>query len=61
MTKIKTFLIGALFGTILGATVFGATFHFLLIGIAVLGVGAVVLRGRRRLLSQRDTHKSLKA
>lgn len=59
MTNIKTFIIGALFGTILGATVLGATVHFLVIGLAVVGAGVVALRGRRCLLSRRHPHKGL--
>jgi hypothetical protein len=59
MNNIKTFIIGALFGAILGATVLGATIHFLLIGLVVVGAGTVALRGRRRLLSRRHPHKGL--
>jgi hypothetical protein len=59
MNNIKAFIIGALFGTILGATVLGATIHFVLIGLAVVGAGAVALRGRRRLSSRRHPPKAL--
>jgi hypothetical protein len=61
MTGIKTFIIGALAGTIIGAAVFGAIFHLLLVGFAVFGVGAVVLGGRRRRLLRHERHGSLKA
>jgi hypothetical protein len=59
MTNIKAFIIGVLSGTILGTTVLGATIHFLLIGLAVVGAGAVALHGRRRLLSRRHPRKGL--
>jgi LPXTG-motif cell wall-anchored protein len=58
MTNIKAFIIGALSG-VLGATILGATIHFLLIGLAVVGAGAVALRRRRRLLSRRHRHKAV--
>jgi hypothetical protein len=59
MTNIKAFIIGALLGTILGAAVLGAAIHFVLIGLAVVGAGAVALRGRRRLLARRHPRKGL--
>jgi hypothetical protein len=49
MTKIKTFALGALLGTLLGATFLGAISHLLIIGLAVVGAGALVLARRRGL------------
>jgi hypothetical protein len=61
MSRIKSFIIGALLGTVVGAAFFGAIFHLLLVGCAGLGVGVAVHGGRRRLLTRRETHGSLKA
>jgi hypothetical protein len=60
MTSIKTFVLGALFGTFLGATFLGAISHLLVIGLVVLGVGAAALHGARRRLSERIPHRSIK-
>jgi hypothetical protein len=60
MTSIKTFVLGALFGTFLGATFLGAISHLLVIGLAVLGAGAVALHDGRRRLSERIADKAVK-
>jgi len=51
---------GALVGTFLGATFLGAISHLLVIGLATLGVGAVVLHGARGRVSVGIAHRSLR-
>jgi hypothetical protein len=54
MTSIRTFLIGALVGTLFGAIFLGALSHLLLIAlVAAAGGGAALERGRRRLSGRR--------
>jgi hypothetical protein len=60
MTSIKTFVTGALVGTFLGATFLGAISHLLVIGLAILGVGALVLHGARGRVSGGTAHRTLK-
>jgi hypothetical protein len=60
VTSIKTFIFGALFGTFLGATFLGAISHLLMIGLAILGAGAVALHTGRRRLSGRIADKAVK-
>jgi uncharacterized membrane protein YdjX (TVP38/TMEM64 family) len=60
MTAVKTFVIGVLLGAIFGATFLGAISHLLVISLAVVGVGALALAGRRRRL-ERPSRKGLKA
>jgi hypothetical protein len=60
MTRVKTFILGALAGVVLGATVLGAIFHLVLIGAVVAGVVAGGLYGRRRVISARRTQKALR-
>jgi uncharacterized membrane protein len=60
MTRVKTFILGALAGVVLGATVFGAIFHLVLIGAVVAGVTGAGLHARR-VMSARRTQKALKA
>lgn len=60
MTSIKAFILGALFGTFLGATFLGAISHLLVIGLVVLGAGAAALHGGRRRLSERIADKAVK-
>jgi hypothetical protein len=60
MTSIKTFIIGALFGTFLGATFLGAISHLLVIGLVVLGAGAAALHGARHQLAARTAHRAVK-
>jgi hypothetical protein len=60
MTNIKMFIIGALLGTILGATFLGAIAHFLLIGLAVVGAATATLAIRRHRLPKARAHKDLK-
>ena len=59
MANIKTFIIGALLGTILGATFLGAIAHFLLIGLAVVGAATATLAIRRHRLPKTRAHKDL--
>lgn len=61
MTSIKAFIVGALFGTFLGATFLGAVSHLLVIGLVVLGGGAAALRGGRRRLSARIADRAVKS
>jgi hypothetical protein len=60
MTSTKPFIVGVLIGTLLGATFLGALSHLLVIGLAVLGAGAVALHGMRRRLLGRSEPKSLR-
>lgn len=53
MTSVKIFVLGVLLGTLFGATFLGAISHLLVIGLAVVGVGAVALAGRRLHLPAR--------
>ena len=59
MTTIKTFLIGALAGTILGATLLGAISHLLIIILALFGAGTIALHSRRRRLTAARSPKNL--
>jgi uncharacterized membrane protein YdjX (TVP38/TMEM64 family) len=52
MTSVKMFVIGALLGTLFGATFLGAISHLLIIVLAVVGTGALAMAGRRRQLGQ---------
>jgi uncharacterized protein (DUF2062 family) len=61
MNGIKTFITGALLGTLLGATFLGAISHLLVIALALAGAGALALHGRRRRLSERRNRKGLNA
>ena len=61
MTAIKTFVIGALAGTIFGATFLGAVSHLLILALALVGVGTLALQGRRRRISGRRNRKDLNA
>jgi hypothetical protein len=60
VTSLKTFVFGALFGTFLGATFLGAISHLLVIGLAILGAGAVALHAGRRRLSERIADKAIR-
>jgi hypothetical protein len=60
MTNIKMFIIGALLGTILGATLLGAIAHFLLIGLAIVGAATATLAIRGHHLPKPRAHKELK-
>lgn len=53
LPKAKIFIGGAVLGAVLGATVLASIAHLLLIGLAVVGAGAVLYRGRRRLVAAR--------
>jgi hypothetical protein len=59
MPQAKIFLLGAVLGTVFGATVLGSIAHVLLIGLAVAGVAAVVHRGRRLVLHGAENEKRL--
>jgi uncharacterized protein (DUF2062 family) len=61
MNGIKTFITGALLGTLLGATFLGAISHLLVIALALAGAGALALHCRRRRLSERRNRKGLNA
>ena len=61
MTNIKIFVTGALLGTLLGATFLGAISHLLVIGLAVVGISALALAGRRRHLPEAHAQKHMKA
>ena len=61
MTSVKVFVLGALLGTLFGATFLGAISHFLVIGLAVLGAGAVASAGRRRHLPPARGQKDIRA
>jgi hypothetical protein len=55
MATIELFILGALLGTLFGATFLGAISHLLVIGLVVVGASGAVLAGRRhRLLVHRD-------
>lgn len=45
MTSVKMFVIGALLGTLFGATFLGAISHLLIIALAVVGAGALAMAG----------------
>jgi hypothetical protein len=60
MTSVKMFAIGALLGTLFGATFLGAISHLLVIALAVVGASALALAGRRRRL-ERPSRRALKA
>jgi hypothetical protein len=61
MTNIKTFVVGALLGTLFGATFLGAISHVVVIGLAIVGVSALTLAARRRHLPAARGQKDLKA
>jgi|GraSoiStandDraft_30_1057271.scaffolds.fasta_scaffold1757464_1 hypothetical protein len=58
MTNVKMFIMGALSGTLFGATFLGALSHLLIIALAIVGAGALALAGRRRQLG-RSSRKGL--
>jgi hypothetical protein len=60
MTSIKPFIVGALIGTLFGATFVGGLSNLLVIGLAVLGAGGVALHAARRRLAGHSEHKSLR-
>ena len=51
-SQAKIFVLGAVLGAVFGATVLASIAHLLLIGLALVGVGALVYRGRRRLVTR---------
>jgi len=51
-SQAKIFVVGAVLGAVFGATVLASIAHLLLIGLALVGVGALVYRGRRRLVTR---------
>jgi uncharacterized membrane protein YfcA len=51
-SQAKIFVLGAVLGAVFGATVLASIAHLLLIGLALVGAGAVVYRGRRRLVTR---------
>jgi len=51
-SQAKIFVLGAFRGAVFGATVLASIAHLLLIGLALVGVGALVYRGRRRLVTR---------
>lgn len=61
MTNVKIFVLGVLLGTLFGATFLGAISHVLVIGLAVVGVSAVALAGRRRHLPAPRGQEDIKA
>jgi hypothetical protein len=60
MTSIKPFIVGALFGTFLGATFLGAISHLLVIELVLVGAGAAALRRGRRRVSCRIADGAVK-
>ena len=60
MTAVKTFVIGVLVGTVLGATLLGTISHLLIIALAFFGAGALALTRRRRRL-ERPSRRALEA
>jgi hypothetical protein len=56
MNNTTIFTLGAVAGTIFGATVFGLIAHFLVVGLVVAGAGVIALHvGRRAALGR--THR----
>jgi hypothetical protein len=55
------FAIGALLGTLLGATFLGAVSHLVIIALALFGAGTLALKGRRRQVSGGRTRRDLNA
>jgi uncharacterized membrane protein YfcA len=51
-SQAKIFVLGAVVGAVLGATVLASIAHLLLIGLALVGAGALLYRGRRRLVAR---------
>jgi hypothetical protein len=50
-THTRSFTLGAIAGTVFGATVFGLIAHFLVLGLVVAGAGVAALHlGRRAVL-----------
>lgn len=47
MSQAKTFIVGAVLGAIVGAAFLSSIVHFLVIGLVVVGAGALFFRGRR--------------
>jgi hypothetical protein len=60
MTNVKVFMMGALLGTLFGATFLSAISHFLVIGLAVVGAATAPLAIRRHRLPKARAHKDLK-
>jgi hypothetical protein len=55
VSRLKIFVFGAVLGAVFGATVLASIAHVLLIGLAVAGAGAVVLRARRLVLDRAES------
>jgi hypothetical protein len=60
MSQARVFIVGALLGTVFGATVLASFAHLVLIGLAVAAAGAVLYRGRRLVLHRPENPKRLK-
>ena len=61
LSQAKIFFLGAVVGTVLGATVLGAVAHLLLIGFALAGLGVAAYHGRRLVLRRAHADKRLQA
>jgi uncharacterized membrane protein YfcA len=51
-SQAKIFVLGAVLGVVFGATVLASIGHLLLIGLALVGAGALLYRGRRRMVAR---------
>jgi mannose/fructose/N-acetylgalactosamine-specific phosphotransferase system component IIC len=60
MTNIKTFIIGALLGTLVGAFFLGAIAQFFIVGLAIVGAVTAALAIRRHRLPRAPGHRDLK-
>jgi hypothetical protein len=61
VSQAKIFVLGAVLGTVFGATVLGAVAHLVLIGFALAGLGVAAYHGRRLVLRRARVDKRLKA